>query len=79
MTSKAKLWEAQIAEYPDSVQLTPAQVLEWAGTGPCEEQVRKLRSISCAIQYPNVVWYYIAGTTYRGFRYGEHGAQYASF
>ena len=78
MTSKTKLWAAQTREYPDSVRLTPAQVLEWASSGTYDEQHRKTRSISMAIQYPNVVWYEIPGTTYRGFRYGERGEQYAS-
>lgn len=77
--SKKKLWAAQLEQYPDSVRLKTYEVFKWCDE-PQDPQTRAYRysQVALAIQYPQVVWYRIEGTTYRGFRYGVQGHKYVS-
>lgn len=78
-TSKKKLWEAQLEFWPDSVQLDVGEVYQWcAAHHDRDVKLCRWAQIALALQYPNVVWYRIEGTPYRGFRYGARGNEYAS-
>lgn len=71
---REELWQVQLAEYPESVRLTVADVLDWAGT-----DVRRLRSIALALQYDVCVWYRIPTMgEVTGCRYGYEGGEYQS-
>lgn len=77
--SKRKLWAAQLEHYPDSVQLKPYEVFNWCDEArDMESRLYRWAQVALAIQYPQVVWYRIEGTTYRGFRFGVQGHKYAS-
>jgi len=73
------LWEAQIREYPESVQMPIDEVFAW-----CDEasdtttKLHRYVKIAMALQYPVVVFYRIEGTKYRGFRFGVDGSKYMS-
>ena len=79
MISKKKLWQAQLVFWPDSVRLTVYEVFEWCEAGAnTAEKMSRYMQMSSALRSPNVVFYRIEGTEYRGFRYGLHGAEYVS-
>lgn len=85
-----ELWFRQIELYPTSIRITPQDVIEWAledrapwGVTYEQAQLRRLRAIAMALQYPVGVWYRIpaiAGTPHKvtGYRFGFDGPEYLS-
>lgn len=79
MTSKKKLWAAQLEAWPNSVRLAPHEVFKWCDAAPnADARAHRYAQVAMAIQYPCTVFYRIEGTDYRGFRFGVRGHQYAS-
>lgn len=80
MISKKRLWEAQVREYPKSVLLDIDEVYKWCDEqfDDTEKRLRRWTQVALALQCPNVVFYRIEGTPYRGFRFGLHGSEYMS-
>lgn len=83
--SQKRLWEAQVREYPSSVRMTIEEVYKWCDENrSAEERLLRWTGVALALQYPNVVFYYVKGFThnpkriYRGFRFGLHGSEYMS-
>ena len=73
------LWEAQIREYPGSVQMSIREVYAWCDEAKTATALHnRYIQISMALQYPVVVFYYIEGTKFRGFRFGVEGSEYMS-
>lgn len=83
------LWQAQLREWPDSVQMTPQQVRAWAERGATlADRYRRLQGVSLAIQYPVHVWYLTKMPTtlalgpgpgvHMGCRFGLEGHEYMS-
>jgi hypothetical protein len=77
--SKKDLWAAQLEFWPNSVRLDIHEVYQWCAAGQDKDaKLCRWAQAALAMQYPNVVWYRIEGTPYRGFRFGVRGHQYAS-
>jgi hypothetical protein len=73
------LWKAQIREYPGSVQMSIREVYAWCDEAKTATALHnRYIQISMALQYPVVVFYYIEGTKFRGFRFGVEGSEYMS-
>ena len=73
------LWEAQVREYPKSVQMSIREVYAWCDEAKTATALHnRYIQISMALQYPVVVFYYIEGTKFRGFRFGVEGSEYMS-
>ena len=71
-----RLIAAQMRQWPDSVILTPQEVIEWAAAENCD---MRFRAVAMAIQYPEGVWYRLPGMgEVTGFRYGVPGYKYLS-
>ena len=77
MPNEEELWAAQLQHWPDSVKLTPDEVIAWAW-----DRQDRCRTVLLSISKPTVVWYRTPnafGTfnmEYRGFRYGIEGHEY---
>jgi hypothetical protein len=79
IVSYKKLWESQLAEWPDSIRLTTYQMLEWARDGNLEDSCRKLRSLALTIQYRRCVFYLTNPEDgFIGCRFGVWGGDYQS-
>ena len=79
MASKTQLWRVQRREFPDSVRIEPLEALLWcdkAENGHLE--FVRYRQLAELVLYPNGIFYYIAGTSYRGYRYGPRPEDYVS-
>jgi hypothetical protein len=78
--TKSALWAVQRQEFPDSVRIEPHEALMWCEeVKTTDERLRRYMSVACALQYPNGFFYYIAATTYRGYRFGLRPEDYLSF
>ena len=79
MASKAQLWRIQRQEFPDSVRIDALEALMWCDKAESgQEEFIRYRQIANAVLYPNVVFYYIAGTAYRGYRFGTEPSDYVA-
>ena len=78
--SYKKLWEVQLREYPESVRLTPWQMIQWAyGFDNPEDRALRSLQLAGAIQLPRMLFYITRperGDV--GCRYGLKGYQYIS-
>lgn len=77
--SKLALWAVQRREFPDSVRIEPHEAIMWCEEAKnSDERLRRYMSLATAVQYPNGIFYYIAATTYRGYRFGVRPEEYIS-
>lgn len=80
-SSKGRLWQAQLREWPDSVKLTAAEVLEWIYRAKTNEAryVRMSTMASC-MQSPKGIFYRTSNRpdAWVGYRYGVQGPSYIS-
>jgi len=80
MLSFKKLWAVQLEEYPESVRLSPYQLLIWAHSATTlDTKIRRLASIASTTQHRRVLFYltYPEGG-YIGARFGLDGCEYQS-
>lgn len=78
--SKSALWVSQRREFPDSVRIEPYEAIMWCEEAKStDERLQRYMSVAAALQYPNGIFYYIAATTYRGYRFGLRPEEYLSF
>jgi hypothetical protein len=79
MASKAQLWRIQRQEFPNSVRIDALEALMWCKKAESgNQEFIRYREIANALLYPNVVFYYIAGTMWRGYRFGTKPSDYVS-
>lgn len=81
--SRRALWQTQLRSWPDSVMLTPQDILHWADAPPNPlDRYTRYHQISMALQYPQHIWYCTkkvgSGAGHIGCRYGIKGHQYLS-
>jgi hypothetical protein len=77
MASKAALWQAQEREYPGSIRVTPAHMIEWAeSANTCTLKYSRYRRLGMSIQYSNVVFYFLPVCDEYGYRHGTDGSEY---
>ena len=78
--SKAVLWAVQRREFPDSVRIEPHEALMWCDDAETtHDRMRRYMSVAETVNYPGGIFYYIAATAYRGYRFGPEPEQYLSF
>jgi hypothetical protein len=78
--SKTALWATQRREFPDSVRIEPYEALMWCEAAEtAANKMMRYRQIASTVQYPNGIFYYIAATHYRGYRFGVNPEDYISF
>lgn len=78
--SKSALWAVQRKQFPDSVRIEPHEALMWCESAKtADERTQRYMRIAMTCQYPNGIFYYVAATTYRGYRFGLHPEDYLSF
>jgi intein-encoded DNA endonuclease-like protein len=78
--SKTALWATQRQEFPDSVRIEPYEALMWCEAAETQiNKIKRYRQIASTVQYPNGIFYYIAATHYRGYRFGVRPEEYISF
>jgi hypothetical protein len=76
---QAELWLAQVREFPKSVQMSIHEVFAWCDEAKTTDQkLNRYVQISMALQYPTIVFYFVNGTKFRGFRFGVDGPDYMS-
>lgn len=78
--TEQELWAAQLTQYPDSVRLSPVDVIRWAEapTDPIR-QLRRYRAICMALQDPVHVWYRTKPEGgFMGCRFGQEPSEYLS-
>ena len=70
------LWDAQLREFPDSVRVTPGEVVMWA-----QANLARATSVLVTIDHPPGIYYRITHEhgEWRGYRYGVKGEEYVSF
>jgi hypothetical protein len=80
MLSFKKLWAVQLAEYPESVRLSPYQLLMWAQSATTDRaKMRRLASIASTTQHRRVLFYLTNPESgYIGARFGLDGCEYHS-
>lgn len=80
MLSFKKLWTVQLAEFPESVRLSPYQLLMWAHNATTlDVKVRRLASIAGTTQHRRVLFYLTNPEGgYIGARFGLDGCEYRS-
>ena len=82
MAGKKALWAVQLQEWPESVQLSVAEMMDWVNTttktGWRREQL--LTQIIYCLEYPSGVFYRTSESpdAFVGFRFGLKGRQYQS-
>jgi hypothetical protein len=78
--SYKKLWEVQLREYPQSIRLTPWQMLEWAYSFErSDDRAFRFQQLAGSIQLSKALFYITRpekGDV--GCRYGLKGYQYIS-
>jgi hypothetical protein len=78
--SYKKLWEVQLREYPQSIRLTPWQMIQWANSFKrVDERELRFHQIASTIQLSKGLFYITRpekGDV--GCRYGLQGHQYMS-
>lgn len=78
MVSMTKLWAAQKREWPNSVQLAPRHLIEWAMTKPVY-QMQRFMSIALTTQHDRVLFYITdPNGGHIGARFGTDGPDYQS-
>lgn len=79
-----ELWKAQLAHWPDSIELTADEMIDWAYAGTTEgEQSRRFRVLALTLQCEERVFYRTClpapgKRSYIGCRYGVEGSEYMS-
>ena len=78
--SYKKLWEVQLKEYPESVRLTPWQMIEWAHSFKrLDERAFRFQQIASTIQLGKSLFYITRPEKgHVGCRWGPQGHQYMS-
>lgn len=77
--SKAALWATQRREFPDSVRIEPYEAIMWCESAEtAADKMMRYRQLANVVQYPNGIFYYIAATPYRGYRFGPRPEEYIS-
>ena len=78
--SLKKLWEVQLNLYPESVRLTPGQMLDWAyNYNKRDDRLIRFQQIAGTIQHYRSLFYITNPEKgYVGCRYGIQGHQYRS-
>ena len=78
MVTMNELWEAQKREWPNSVQVSPQAMLNWASLDP-KEYAQRMAAIAITIQFDKVLFYVTNPKGgYIGARYGVEGHEYMS-
>jgi hypothetical protein len=74
-----QLWHAQLEFWPNSIELTPQEILHWvfAAKSP-EQRCSRALTVCMAIQHPTVLWYRTHTYGEIGCRYGINGPDYIS-
>lgn len=80
MLSFKKLWAVQVQEFPESVRLSPYQLLIWAHSASTWDiKIRRLSSIAGTVQHRRVLFYLTNPEGgYIGARFGLDGCEYRS-
>ena len=80
MLSIDELFAAQRREWPNSVQLLPETMIEWAYAAPnADERFNRMTSIAMTTQYDRVVFYITDPKGgYIGARFGTYPEEYIS-
>jgi hypothetical protein len=80
MISFTRLWAAQKAEWPNSIQLLPHDMLIWANSAhTIEVRLRRFMLIAVTTQHDRVLFYITDPKGgYIGARYGLEGGDYIS-
>jgi hypothetical protein len=86
MLSKKALWEAQLREYPESVRISNADMIQWVWAAKDRKNFSNDLDICLClqtahtIQYSNGVFYRTSSepNAHVGFRFGLKGDQYLS-
>ena len=77
--SKTAMWAIQRREFPDSVRIEPYEALMWCEAAEtAADKMMRYRQLATVVQYPNGIFYYIAATSYRGYRFGIRPEEYIS-
>lgn len=78
MVTMNKLWEAQKREWPNSVQVLPSAMLNWASSDPNKYHQRMI-AIAVTVQFDKVLFYVTnPNGGHIGARYGVKGHEYLS-
>ena len=80
MLSFKKLWAVQVQEFPESVRLSPYQLLTWANSASTwDTKIRRFSSIAGTVQHRRVLFYLTNPEGgYIGARFGLDGCEYRS-
>lgn len=78
--TKSKLWTTQKREWPNSIKITPYQLLQFINDAhTANAKFRRAMSVACTTQH-NCVLYYLTDPNggHIGARFGLNGADYQS-